>query len=81
MGYSPRSDVGRFPGSRPGEPSHEQRIRDWCGSQTVGGGPIDVVDVREVVARVRAMAEWKQYRDNAALKVLEAAGVLISLDG
>ncbi|MCD6726040.1 MAG: hypothetical protein LT070_02255 [Solirubrobacteraceae bacterium] len=73
--------VGRFAGSRPGEASHEQRIRDWCAAQTVGGSPIEVVDVHEVVSRVRAMAESKQYRDNAALvalKVLEAAGVLIS---
>jgi hypothetical protein len=38
-----------------------------------------VIDVREVVARVRVVAESKQYRDNAALvapKVLEAAGAL-----
>ena len=72
--------VGRFAGSRPGEASHEQRIRDWCAGQMVGGGQIEVVDVHEVVARVRAMAESTQYRDNAALvalKVLEAAGALI----
>jgi hypothetical protein len=71
--------VGRFAGSRPGESSHEQRIRDWCAKQTVGGGPIAVVDVHEVVARVRAVAASRQYRDNAALvalKVLEAAGAL-----
>jgi hypothetical protein len=44
-------------------------------------GPIEVVDVHQVVARVRAIAESRQYRDNAALvalKVLEAAGVLSS---
>lgn len=72
--------VGRFAGSRPGEPSHEQRIKDWCVNHTVGGGPIEVIDVHEVVSRVRTIAESKQYRDNAALvalKVLEAAGVLI----
>jgi hypothetical protein len=72
--------VGRFAGSRSGEASHEQRIRDWCAAQTAGGGPIEVIDVHEVVSRVRAMAESKQYRDNAALvalKVLEAAGALI----
>lgn len=73
--------VGRFAGSRHGVTSHEQRIRDWCAAQIVGGGPIEVVDVHEVVSRVRAMAESKQYRDNAALvalKVLEAAGALSS---
>lgn len=72
--------VGRFAGSRPGEVSHEKRIRDWCTAQNVGGGPIEVVDVNEVVSRVRAMAGSKQYRDNAALvalKVLEAAGELV----
>lgn len=71
--------VGRFAGARPGEPSHEQRIRSWCATQEVGGGPIEVVDVHQVVTRVRAIAESKQYRDNAALvaiKVLEAAGAL-----
>jgi hypothetical protein len=71
--------VGRFAGSRPGEQSHEQRIRDWCATQKVGGGPIEVIDVREVVARVRVVAESRRYRDNAALvalKVLEAAGAL-----
>jgi hypothetical protein len=71
--------VGRFAGSRPGESSHEQRIRDWCAKKTVGGGPIEVIDVHEVVSHVRAIAASTQYRDNAALvalKVLEAAGVL-----
>src|SRR4051812_34098369 len=29
--------VGRFAGARPGEPSYEHRIRDWCATQTVGG--------------------------------------------
>jgi hypothetical protein len=41
--------------------------------------PIKVVDVDEVVARVRQVASKKQYRDNAALvalKVLDAAGAL-----
>ena len=52
--------VGRFAGSRPGESSHEQRIRDWCANQTVGGGPIEVIDVHEVVSRVRAIAASRQ---------------------
>jgi hypothetical protein len=52
--------VGRFAGSRPGEPAHEQRIKDWCANQTVGGGPVEVIDVHEVVSRVRTIAESKQ---------------------
>jgi hypothetical protein len=46
----------------------------------VGGGPIEVIYVHEVVSRVRTIAESRQYRDNAALvalKALEEAGVLI----
>jgi hypothetical protein len=59
--------------------SHETRARQWCAQQRVGAGPIQVVGVEDVVARVRAVASSKQYRDNAALvamKVLEAAGAL-----
>jgi hypothetical protein len=59
--------------------AHEARVRHWCAQQHVGGGPIKVVAVRDVVAKVSGVAASKQYRDNAALvamKVLQAAGAL-----
>lgn len=58
---------------------HEQRIRDWCAGQIVGGGPIEVFGITEVMAKVLGAAAQTQYRDNAVLvtmKVLEAAGLL-----
>jgi hypothetical protein len=68
--------VGKSSG-RPG--THDARVKEWCAAQRAGGGPIKVVEVDEVVDRVREVASKKQYRDNAALvalKVLDAAGVL-----
>ena len=69
--------VGRFAGRTRGE--HEERIRAWCRKQKVGTGPIKVIGLDEVVARVRQEAESKQYRDNpvlVTLKVLHEARVL-----
>jgi hypothetical protein len=69
--------VGKFAGASKG--GHDARIRDWCARQRAGGGPIRVLDVKEVVSQVTAVATSKQYRDNAALvamKVLAAAGAL-----
>lgn len=69
--------VGKFAGAKTG--AHEKLVREWCSRQYVGGGPIRVIGVKEVVAQVTAVAASKQYRDNAALvamKVLEAAGAL-----
>lgn len=69
--------VGRFAGPKQG--LHEASIRAWCANTIVGGGPIKVFGVEEVVERVRGAAAHTQYRDNAvlvSLKVLSAAGVL-----
>lgn len=69
--------VGRFAGAKAGE--HRRRIEAWCAEQRVGGGPIQVIGVEEVVVKVREVAQAKQYRDSAALvtmKLLDAAGVL-----
>lgn len=68
--------VGKFAGKNG---VHEKRVRTWCASQHAGGGPVKVVDVNEVVARVRQVATKTQYRDQpalVALKVLDAAGAL-----
>lgn len=69
--------VGRF--AAPTQGIHERRIREWCARTSIGGGPIKVISVAEVVEQVRRAAAHKQYRDNAVLvsmKVLQAAGVL-----
>jgi len=68
--------VGHFAGK---SGDHEDRVREWCANQHVGGRPINVFGVREVVDQVREVAASKQYRDNAALvtmKLLDAAGAL-----
>jgi hypothetical protein len=68
--------VGKFAGK---VGTHDVRVKEWCASQHARGGPIKVVVVDEVVARVREVASKSQYRDNAALvalKVLQAAGAL-----
>lgn len=69
--------VGRFAGPTKG--ANEAAIREWCGATVVGGGPIEVVGVEDVVAKVCGEASYKTYRDNPVLvtmKVLQAAGVL-----
>lgn len=85
-GYPPRQIelrvyAGRFAGRRGGE--HRRRIEEWTENQRVGAGPIKVIGLQEVVAKVRAAASRKQYRDNPALvavKVLAEAGQLVDLD-
>jgi hypothetical protein len=85
-GYDPaqvelRLYVGRFAAPKKGE--NEQRIRNWAARTIVGGGPVKVIGVDDVVARVREVAGSKQYRDDpalVALKVLDAAGQLKDLD-
>lgn len=72
--------VGRF--AAPTKGTHEAAIREWCAGQHVGGGPIEVYALDDVVAAVRSAAASKTYRDNpvlVTLKVLEAAGHLNDL--
>ncbi|MCC4907757.1 hypothetical protein [Microbacterium sp. cx-59] len=67
--------VGRFAGK-----GAEAEIREWCGDQSVGVGPIEVIGAPEVVAIVREVARSTQYRDSAVLatmKVLDAVGALV----
>lgn len=73
---SMRLYVGKFAGRRG---SDEDLVRVWCNSQVVGGGPITVFGVNEVVATARKVAARKTYVDDAAvvaMKVLSAAGLL-----
>jgi hypothetical protein len=49
----------------------------------VGGGPIEVYGLGDVIQLVRAAAGSKTYRDNAVLvtmKVLDTAGLLVDID-
>lgn len=73
--------AGRFAGPKAG--LHERAIREWCGSQHAGAGPIKVFNLVQVAAVARKVAASKTYRDNAALtaiKVLSAAGMLSPLE-
>jgi hypothetical protein len=59
--------------------ANEQRVRSWAKRQRVGGKPIGVYGLDDVVDLVLKEAAPKGYRDNAVLvtlKVLEAAGRL-----
>jgi hypothetical protein len=59
---------------------HEARIREWCDKERVGSGPIKVFNVVEVAEAARRVAARKAYRDNPALvaiKVLDAANMLV----
>jgi hypothetical protein len=65
--------VGKFAGR---QGSDEHLVRAWCESQIVGGGPVGVFGVNEVVATAMRVAARKTYVDDAALvamKVLAAA--------
>jgi hypothetical protein len=66
--------VGRFANG-----ANEQRVRSWAKRQRVGGNPIGVYGLADVVDLVIKEAAPKGYRDNAVLvtlKVLDAAGRL-----
>lgn len=78
---SVRLYVGRF--AAPVQKTHEPVIREWASSQLVGGGPIEVYGLGDVIDVVRAVSASKTYRDNPVLvtmKVLDAAGLLVDTD-
>lgn len=73
--------VGRF--AAPVKHTHEPAIREWASTQIVGGGPIEVYGLLDVIRLVRKVAGSKTYRDNPVLvtmKVLDAAGLLAETD-
>jgi hypothetical protein len=73
--------VGRF--AAPVTGTHEIAIRQWAATQIVGGGPIEVYGLSDVIQTVRTVAASKTYRDNPVLvtmKVLDAAGLLVATD-
>ena len=45
--------VGRF-AAAPVRGSHENAIREWAADQVVGGGPIEVYGLQDVIEKVRA---------------------------
>jgi hypothetical protein len=56
--------------------TNELKTREWADKQIVGGFPIQIVPVREIVSAVKTLAQDKTYIDNpalVALKVLAAA--------
>lgn len=73
--------VGRF--AAPVKQTHEPAIRAWASTQIVGGGPIEVYGLSDVIQVVRKVAGSTTYRDNPVLvtmKVLDAAGLLADTD-
>jgi hypothetical protein len=73
--------VGRFAAPKKG--THQPQIRQWAKTQMVGGGPIEVYGLSDVIDAVRIAAASKTYRDNPVLvtmKVLDAAGPLVGTD-
>lgn len=73
--------VGRF--AAPITKKHEPPIRKWAADQIVGGGPIEVYGLADVIHVVRTAAASKTYRNNPVLvtmKVLDAAGLLVGTD-
>lgn len=59
--------------------NERQVVQDWGQSQIVGGGPIEVYDVKDVVEVVRRVAAHKTYINDpviVAIKVLTEAGAL-----
>jgi hypothetical protein len=73
--------VGRF--AAPVKGTHEPQVREWAARQVVGGGPIEVFGLKDVIDAVRTAAASKTYRNNPVLvtmKVLDAAGLLRDTD-
>jgi len=73
--------VGRF--AAPVKHTPEPAIRQWASTQIVGGGPIEVYGLPDVIQVVLKVAGSKTYRDNPVLvtmKVLDAAGLLADTD-
>lgn len=50
----------------------EQIVRDWCETQIVGGGPIQVFNLIEVMDTVKELAQSSTYIDDAALVAVKA---------
>jgi hypothetical protein len=68
--------VGQFAGK---DGLNERRVREWVATQVAGGGPIEIVTLRDVIERVRTVAASTTYVDNpvvVAMKVLAAANLL-----
>jgi len=69
--------VGKWASSRGVD--NRQEVKEWCRRQRVGGGPIEVYDVNDVVDVVRDVATRKTYINNpviVAMKVLMEAEAL-----
>jgi hypothetical protein len=81
-GYAPeqlqlRLYVGKFASSA--RTAQETLIREWCSGQRIGGGPIEVRSLDNIIGRVRQISSSTMYRDNpviVTMKVLAQAGLL-----
>jgi hypothetical protein len=81
-GYRPdqlriRLYVGKFAGSAKAD--QEAAVREWCSTQWIGGGPIEVRSLPDIIEKIRRVSSSTMYRDNAVIvtmKVLSLAGLL-----
>lgn len=59
--------AGKFAGK-----NGESIIREWASGQILGGGPIAIYNIAQVVGSVRAQAQLSTYSDNPALVAMKA---------
>jgi hypothetical protein len=50
----------------------EEIVREWASKQILGGGPLKVYNIAQVVGSVRAQAQLSTYSDNPALVAMKA---------
>lgn len=71
FGYRPDQIEFRLYAGHFNSVNQELLTREWCGSQIVGSGPIQVFSIDQIVKSVLAQAGNSTYRDNAALVALK----------
>lgn len=70
--------VGEF--AAPSKGHHEAAVRDWCRGQWVGGRPIEVFGLPQVIAAVRESAAQRLKEITpflVTMRVLSAADMLV----
>lgn len=58
----------------------EATIREWASDQILGGGPLQVFNIAEVVGSVRALAQISTYSDSAPITAMKAVAAAIDYE-
>ena len=69
--------VGKFIDTKRGE--DERIVKEWCANRIIGGGPVELVGLADVIDSVRRVAASKRYLNNPVIvanKVLAFANIL-----